>query len=117
MDVLRRRLEQQEYNALVQNIKPARKISLISGEDSSRSDSRLIRNQISAIINILLSMVSVFVAIFTWMKSSPDHVVRPRISRLTSREFCGVCSLLPWSAQVRPACTCYIGGMPNGIAL
>ena len=35
----------------------------------------MIKNQISAIINILLSMISVFVAIFIWMKNSPDHLV------------------------------------------
>jgi len=33
------------------------------------------KNQISAIINILFSMVSVFVAIFVWLKNSPDYLV------------------------------------------
>src|SRR5271156_5863982 len=75
MDDLRQRLEQKEYDAMVANVKPAPKVSLFSDEDYSSTDAKLIKNQLSAIINILLSMVSAFVAIFIWMKNSPDYLV------------------------------------------
>jgi hypothetical protein len=75
MDNLRKRLEQQEYNAMVANIKPKKRISLLSDEDYTSTDAKMTKNQVSAIINILFSMISVFVAIFIWMKNSPDYLV------------------------------------------
>jgi hypothetical protein len=75
MEDLRRRLEQQEYNTLVCNVQPTPKMSLFSDEDYTPQDVKMIKNQLSAVINILLSMVSVFVAIFIWMKNSPDYLV------------------------------------------
>ena len=80
MDVLRKRMEQREYESLIQSVKPPKKESLFSDEDISISDSKMIKNQISAIVNILLSMVSVFVAIFIWMRNSPDYLVWHRAS-------------------------------------
>jgi hypothetical protein len=74
---LRRKLEEQEYAKMIANVKPAPKISLFSDEDVSPDDTKMVKNQISAIINILFSMVSVFVAIFIWMKNSPDYLVFP----------------------------------------
>lgn len=71
---LRRRLEEQEYNAMVSSVKPSPKISLFSDEDFTSMDAKMTKNQLSAIINILLSMVSVFVAIFVWMKNSPEYL-------------------------------------------
>jgi Endoplasmic reticulum-based factor for assembly of V-ATPase len=75
MEQLRRRLEEKEYNAMIANVKPAAQTSLFSDEDFSSDDSKMIKNQLSAVINILLSMVSVFVAIFIWMRNSPDFLV------------------------------------------
>jgi hypothetical protein len=75
MEDLRRRLEQQEYNTLVRNVRPTPKSSLFSDEDYTPQDAKMVKNQLSAVINILLSMVSVFVAIFIWMKNSPDYLV------------------------------------------
>jgi Endoplasmic reticulum-based factor for assembly of V-ATPase len=60
---------------MIANIKRAAKHSLFSDEDYSSDDAKITKNLISAIINILFSMVSVFVAIFIWMKNSPDHLV------------------------------------------
>ena len=81
MDLLRKRLEQQQYDTLVRNVKPATKtVSLFSADEEegySAADAKMTKNQVSAIINILLSMISVFVAIFIWMKQSPDHLVPP----------------------------------------
>jgi len=72
---LRRRLEEKEYHAMVANVKPEPKSSLFSVEDYSSADAKMMKNQLSAVINILLSMISVFVAIFIWMKNSPDYLV------------------------------------------
>jgi hypothetical protein len=59
----------------------------------------MVKNQVSAIINVLFSMASVFVAIFIWMKASPDYLVcqRPETKILISRESSGVYSLQQWS--------------------
>ena len=76
MEELRRHLEEKEYNAMIANVKPTAKTSLFSDEDFSSADAKMIKNQLSAVINILLSMISVFVAIFIWMKNSPDYLVR-----------------------------------------
>jgi len=78
MAELRRRLEEKEYNDMIANVKPAPKPSLFSEEDYSSDDAKMVKNQISAIINIMFSMVSVFVAIFMWMKTSPDYSVPRR---------------------------------------
>lgn len=75
MDQLRRCLEEKEYNAMVANVRPAAQTSLFSGEDYSSADVKMVKNQLSAVINILLSMISVFAAIFIWMKNSPDYLV------------------------------------------
>src|SRR5277367_2605231 len=77
MEDLRRRLEQQEYDAMIANVKSQPKVQPIfsADEDYSFADAKMTKNQISAIINILFSMVSVFVAIFVWLKNSPDHLV------------------------------------------
>jgi hypothetical protein len=75
MAELRRRLEEQEYNKMIANVKPAPANSLFSVDDYSPDDAKIVKNQISAIVNILFSMVSVFVAIFVWMKNSPDYLV------------------------------------------
>jgi len=84
MEALRRRLEQQEYDKLVSNVKPTPKTSFFSDEeDYSTTDAQMTKNQVSAIINILLSMVSVFVAIFIWMKNSPDYLVSPGAVRFS----------------------------------
>ena len=72
---LRRRLEEKEYNAMVANVKAVPKSSLFSVEEYSSADAKMMKNQLSAVINILLSMISVFVAIFIWMKNSPDYLV------------------------------------------
>jgi hypothetical protein len=78
MAELRRKLEEQEYNKMIANVKPAANNSLFSDEDyKSPDEAKMVKNQISAIINILFSMVSVFVAIFIWMKNSPDYLVSP----------------------------------------
>jgi hypothetical protein len=88
---LRRKLEEKEYNKMIANIKPAPKDSLFSDEDYSTDDAKMVKNQISAIINILFSMVSVFVAIFVWMKNSPDYLVFPtKLMGLMRSEFYGV---------------------------
>jgi len=78
MAELRRRLEEKEYNDMIANVKPAPKMSLFSKEDYSSDDAKMVKNQISAIINIMFSMLSVFVAIFIWMKTSPDYLVSRR---------------------------------------
>jgi len=84
MAELRRRLEEKEYNDMIANVKPAPKASLFSSDDYSSDDAKMAKNQISAVINILFSMVSVFVAIFIWMKTSPDYLVlRPSCLVLT----------------------------------
>ena len=44
-------------------------------------------------VNILLSMVSVFVAIFIWMRNSPDYLVRLVLFQLINSECSGVYSL------------------------
>ena len=75
MAELRRRLEEKEYNAMIANVKPKAKSSLFSDEEYSSADAKMMKNQLSAVINILLSMISVFVAIFIWMKNSPDYLV------------------------------------------
>jgi hypothetical protein len=75
MAELRKRLEEKEYNAIIANVKPEPKSSLFSDEEYSSADAKMMKNQLSAVINILLSMVSVFVAIFIWMKNSPDYLV------------------------------------------
>lgn len=78
MDMLRKRLEQQKYDNMVRNIRPApNTMSLFSPDEEgySAADAKMTKNQVSAIINILLSMISVFVAIFIWMKNSPDYLV------------------------------------------
>lgn len=75
MEALRRNLEEQEYNTLVRNVRATPKASLFSDDDYSPRDAKMVKNQLSAIINILLSMISVFVAIFIWMKNSPDYLV------------------------------------------
>jgi len=75
MAELRRRLEEKEYNAMIANVKPEAKSSLFSNEEYSSEDAKMMKNQLSAVINILLSMISVFVAIFIWMKNSPDYLV------------------------------------------
>ena len=93
MAALRKRLEEQEYNKLVSSIKPTLKTSLFSDEDYTSTDAKMVKNQLSAIINILLSMVSVFVAIFIWMKNSPDYLVLYSMLLVNGRECCGVCSL------------------------
>lgn len=95
MEQLRRRLEQKEYNAMVANVKPAAQTSLFSDEDYSSADAKMIKNQLSAVINILLSMVSVFAAIFVWMKNSPDYLVLHCWSQLMSSECYGVYFSLP----------------------
>jgi Endoplasmic reticulum-based factor for assembly of V-ATPase len=78
MAELRRKLEEQEYNKMIANVKPAANNSLFSDEDYSTDEAKMVKNQISAIINILFSMVSVFLAIFIWMKNSPDYLVPPQ---------------------------------------
>ena len=83
---LRRRLEQKEYNAMVANVKPQVKLSLFSEEEFSSADAKMIKNQLSAVINILLSMVSVFLAIFIWMKNSPDYLVQPLLKPTATNE-------------------------------
>jgi hypothetical protein len=77
MEALRRRLEQQEYDAMIASVKSQLKVQPIfsADEDYSSVDVKMTKNQISAIINILFSMVSVFVAIFVWLKNSPDYLV------------------------------------------
>jgi len=77
MEALRRRLEQQEYDAMIASVKSHPKVQPIfsADEDYSSADAKMTKNQISAIINILFSMVSVFVAIFVWLKNSPDYLV------------------------------------------
>lgn len=77
MRELRRKLEEKEYDDMIANTRPAPKTSLFSSEDYSSDDAKMVKNQISAIINILFSMVSVFVAIFIWLKNSPDYLVSP----------------------------------------
>jgi Endoplasmic reticulum-based factor for assembly of V-ATPase len=94
MDALRKRLEEQQYNAMIANIKPKEKISPFSDEDYTSADAKMTKNQISAVINILFSMISVFVAIFIWMRHSPDYLVYHSFNDLMCREFCGVCFLL-----------------------
>lgn len=75
MATLRKRLEQQEYDQMISNVKPRTKTPLFSDNDYSAGDAKIMRNQLSAIVNILFSMASVFVAMFIWMKNSPDHLV------------------------------------------
>jgi Endoplasmic reticulum-based factor for assembly of V-ATPase len=75
MESLRRRLEQKEYDTMVANVKTVPKSSIFTDEDFSSADAKMLKNQLSAIINILLSMVSVFVAIFIWKRNSPDYLV------------------------------------------
>jgi len=75
MATLRRRLEEQEYSSMVSSVQPTPKSSLFSDQDYTSYDAKVSKNQLSAIINVLLSMISVFVAIFIWMKNSPDHLV------------------------------------------
>jgi hypothetical protein len=128
--MLRKRLEQQQYDTLIRNIKPpSNTTSLFSTDEEegySPTDAKMAKNQVSAIVNVLLSMVSVFVAIFIWMKNSPDYLVLPPLSLLSftslglvgsrrgvcmlymyvfdwemgvlanDREYCGVCFLRWW---------------------
>jgi len=75
MAALRRRLEEKEYSSMVSSVRPTPKSSLFSDQDYTSYDAKLSKNQLSAIINVLFSMISVFVAIFIWMKNSPDHLV------------------------------------------
>ena len=80
MAMLRKRLEQQEYDNMVANVQPPAKMPLFSNDDYNVADAKIMKNQLSAVINILLSMVSVFVAIFIWMKNSPDYLVYRQIA-------------------------------------
>jgi len=75
MAALRKRLQEREYNSMVSSVRPAPKSSLFSDDDYTSYDAKVSKNQLSAIINVLFSMISVFVAIFVWMKNSPDHLV------------------------------------------
>ena len=79
MDFLRKRLEQHQYNTMIQGIIPPKSSALFAPDDEeySAADAKRTKNQLSAVINILLSMVSVFVAIFVWMRNSPDYLVTP----------------------------------------
>lgn len=125
MEVLRRRLEQQEYDAMVANVKPQPKTLPIFSADEAYSsvDAKMTKNQISAIINILFSMVSVFVAIFVWLRNSPDYLVYLHSILLIGSECCGVCFLLLLWVLVRRDCICCIGGiwtrvnLPRGIGV
>ena len=93
MESLRKRLEQQEYDSLVRNIKPTNRTPLFSDEGVTTQDSKMVKNQLSAIINIFFSMVSVFVAIFVWMRNSPDYLVTIFNEGLIHSESYGVYSL------------------------
>ena len=101
MEFLRNRLEKQQYEMMVRNIKPRNNtISLFSAEEgesvnevkvikihtyanvkviisilSQYTNPKKTKNQISAILNIMLSMISVFLAIFIWMKNEKDYLV------------------------------------------
>jgi len=77
MEFLRKRLEQHQYNTMIQGIIPPKSSALFAPDDEeySAADAKRTKNQLSAVINILLSMVSVFVAIFVWMRNSPDYLV------------------------------------------
>jgi hypothetical protein len=113
MAELQRKLEEKEYHDMIANIKPTPKPSLFSPDEYSSEDTKILKNQISAIINILFSMVSIFVAIFIWLKNSPDYLVcqsiTPFLLVLIGSESCGAYFLLQWWGLVRQDCIFYIG--------
>ena len=75
MESLRERLKQQEYQRMIANVKPPAKLSILHDNEFTARDARMVKNQLSAIINVIFSMASVFIAVFIWMKTSPDHLV------------------------------------------
>jgi len=93
MAALRKRLEEQEYNSMVSTVRPTPKSPLFSDEEFTSHDEKVSKNQLSAIVNVLFSMISVFVAIFIWMRNSPDHLVVWYWSYVDCREYYGAYSL------------------------
>ncbi|KAK9468732.1 endoplasmic reticulum-based factor for assembly of V-ATPase-domain-containing protein [Lipomyces arxii] len=67
MNILRTRLQEQEYQSMIASALPSESYSVMEGFDRKE-----LKNQISVIVNVLFSVASVGFAVWSWAAASLD---------------------------------------------